>query len=431
MFFADVLHFLEMIIIFKIGSAMNKKKIFIFLIISLIISAAIAKFSSTFSLDEKLISIQSKELLYDFDKSIPEEPAEIQSLLLDYIDDKDYFYKMLIAISRYQDMAREVIIIYGNDDDFISTFKEYGEAVIPAIYYFVQNEITSLTLMQKAGEGIASLQRTAESFLGYFSGNEKAAEEEDVQTEAKKLGPLERGHYAINFTKQEGYDFVGQFAVDSNNQVKWNQTERITEGLTSFFTSGVKSIEKKHDLNQEITGSDALWAIADAAVLVSAVKVARLGKSAAQASKVGKGEQLGKSANILSDTGRLGKNVAQIGESGGALRKSAVISKHLFSKTKYIKKFGKIGAYIGSAVLVVKYPSLISAAVVSFAKLLGIPPYIALFVFWSFVIFFFLYPVMWVLKPIVAVLYHSIRWTDGAFKSYKKTESQSPQAAAA
>ena len=410
---------------------MNKKKIFIFLIISLIISAAIAKFSSTFSLDEKLVSIQSKELLYDYDKSIPEEPAEIQSLLLDYISDKDYFYKILIAISKYQDMARDVIIIYGNDEEFIYILKEYGESVIPPIFYFVQNDITSLTLMQKAGEGIAGFGRAVASVWNFATGNEDPVEKQEVQKEEKKLMPLERGYYAINFINQEGYDFIGQFVVDSNNQVKWNQTERFTEGLASFFTSGVKSIEKKHDLNQEITGSDALWAIADAAVLVSMVKVARLGKSTAQASKVTKSEQIGKSATQLSDAGRLGKSAVQVGESGAALRKSVVISKHLFSKTKYIKKFGKIGVYIGSAVLVVKYPSLINAAIVSFAKLIGIPPHIALFLFWSFVIFFFLYPVMWVLKPVIAVLYHSIRWIDGAFKSYKKAEIQDPQTSVA
>lgn len=407
---------------------MNKKKVLIYMAISLLIAFVVSKFSSTFSLDEKLVSIQSKELLYDYDKSIPDEPAEIQTLLLDYIDDKNYFYKILISISRYQDMAREVIMIYGDDEDFIYTLKEYGESVIPPIYYFVQNDMPSLTLMQKAGDGIAGIGRAAMSLWNSATGSEEPVEKEDDQNETKSLGPLERGYYAINFAKQEGYDFIGQFNVDSNNQVKWNQTERITEGVTSFFTSGVKSIEKKHDLNQEITGSDALWAAADAAVLLSAVKVARLGKSAAQVGKVSKGEQIGKGTLHISDVGRATKSAVQIGESGTVLRKSAAISRHLFSKTKYIRKFGKtIGVYIGSAVLVIKFPSLISAAVVTLAKLIGIPPKIALFVAWSFIIFFFMYPVMWVLKPIIKGLYHSVRWIDGAVKDYKKADSAMPQ----
>ena len=356
---------------------MNKRKIIVFLIISIAISFIIAKFSKTLSYEEQLIEIQSDELFSNFNEDISKESPEIKALLIDYSGENVLLYKALIAISRYGDMTREMLLLYGAEPEFQEILKIYGEGVIPPIYYFFTNDLRSLKAMQMANNGIQEVKNTVIAAWNSMTGsNESEQELKEEQLGQTVLGPQERGWYAVNFIDKEGYDFIGQFDVDSNNAVKWNQTERITEGVISFFTSGIRTLETKYDLGEEITATDALWAAADAAVFVSAFKLLRAGKA-----------------------------VAKTGKTVNFVKRTKVFAGSVLSSRKYIQKFGKYALYFGGVYVLIKHPGVINSVISEIANLIGLDPFVMQIIFWTLLITILLYPFFWIFMPLVKILY--------------------------
>src|SRR3546814_13561011 len=67
-----------------------------------------------------------------------------------------------------------------------------------------------------------------------------------AQTSTKQaLSSEDRGWYAVQFIKAEGYDFLGQFVMNAKADVSWSQTERVLEGTNSLFEGGLKGMETK------------------------------------------------------------------------------------------------------------------------------------------------------------------------------------------
>lgn len=99
------------------------------------------------------------------------------------------------------------------------------------------------------------------------------------------LSPLERAWYAVNFANREGQDFTGQFVVGPDDNIQWIWTERITEGVAQFFTSGFRALESRYRTNQPIRMGDVGWAAVDALVIGSAVKFLKAGRAAATATR--------------------------------------------------------------------------------------------------------------------------------------------------
>lgn len=236
------------------------------------IALAIALFSKPPPYVEQLIRIQAEQEFGHIDKAITNEPLEVQGMLLDYAGNKRLLLKAWTALSKYPKEAREILPLYGSEPEFQEILLNYGDLVIPPIQYFRENEVWTVTVMD-------TIRKTIKEFaieVNRLWDSESAKE----NPRTRVLGPNERGWYAVNFIKQEGHDFLGQFLVNKEGgKVKWLQTERFLEAITSFFSSGMRTIEVKTDLGENITTADAFWAGVDIAILSVPLKLFKGGKA--------------------------------------------------------------------------------------------------------------------------------------------------------
>lgn len=178
----------------------------------------------------------------------------LQALLLDYRDDRLLLLKAQAALQVYPpEWTRFVMDLFGEEPEFRQALRAHGEYLMPPVMHFYQNPVGSIEMMNRvAGTG-------------------------------KVLTPEQRAWYAVNFANKEGQDFTGQFVVggaDGNN-IEWIWTERITEGITQFFTSGIRTLESRYRTDQPIRMEDVGWAAVDALIIGSAVKFLKAGRAAA------------------------------------------------------------------------------------------------------------------------------------------------------
>ena len=316
---------------------------------------------------EQLIRIQAEQELGHIDAGILNEPMQVQATLLDYVGDKELLLKAWIALSKYQETARQVLLLYGSEPEFKEILRTYGDAVIPVIQYFRDNEVWTVKAMQSITEAL-------EKIWGIVTGNEPE------RKTPVALGPTERGWAAVNFIKHEGYDFLGQFAVDKEKMAKWNQTDRVVKALTSFFTSGVRKLETKHDLGEDITTADVFWAGLDVAVVAVPAKL------------------------LVS-----GKAVARSGQELNLATRTRLFAPRLLSRGQMFRKFGAYGAAAATIYIVATNPSLLNSVFAEVANLIGVSPWIAQVAGWSVVIAFLLYVFSWLLIPVAKFLLFLLR----------------------
>src|SRR5690606_27967555 len=123
-----------------------------------------------------------------------------------------------LTLLRYPDMARPIFLVFGDSQEFLDVLRRYGEDVILPIHYFRTHEVFTLELMR----GVSETTRSALSALQRLWNDTEPA-----QTRADgALSSDERGRYAVQFLKAEGYDFLGQFVLGPKGDVGWVQTER-------------------------------------------------------------------------------------------------------------------------------------------------------------------------------------------------------------
>src|SRR3546814_15158866 len=67
--------------------------------------------------------------------------------------------------------------------------------------------------------------------------------------------------------------------MNAKADVSWIQTERVLEGINSFFAGGLKGLETKLRRDEPIVAGDVGWAALDVAIGVGALKVLRMGKT--------------------------------------------------------------------------------------------------------------------------------------------------------
>jgi len=349
-------------------SKSQKMKFLFLLLISIYCALIISYTSHNESYDDHLIRLQVKqELGGDIYESIKNEPIDIQALLLDYSDNKELVLKSIIAIMKYGDKTRKVLSLYGEEAEFKEVLIDYGEITIPIIHYFIENEITSLKVMQT----VETVKEASKNLWDRIVGNKQ----NDTAPEQKKLDPKERGGYALNFIKKEGHNFLGQFVIDKHENVKWIQTERVLEGIKSFVAGGVSDLETKYQKGEEITNSDIFWAGTDVLAMAGTVKLLRIGKAAA----------------------RSGKQV------GIAIRTRAFASK-ILSKGKILPKIAQYSAVAATLYIVAKHPALISSILATFAQSSGLNPLIVKTLGWSFIIFWISYPLLWIVNKIMPLI---------------------------
>ena len=329
--------------------------------------------ASALSYQDQLLGVAVHQAFGDAAPQIVAEPPEVQALLLDYADDERLLLKARSALLRYPELARRLLPIYGIEPEFQEILLAYGEAVLPPIAYFMDHDLTSLELRRALGERWRDVQRV----WSRLAGNRPDTVPGDA---LPALTPEQRGWYAINFLREDGYGFLGQFTVTPDGRAHWVQSERVLEGLSGFFFGGVRDLETKWQREEEILGADLAWAALDVAVIATSVKLVRAARAvrAVAPSAVEAGGFSGRvavfGARVLARGGRLGIAVA------------------------------RYGAVPAAVYLMIRYPSLINATLAQLADWLGAPTWAVQFLFWFAALWVTLRLALLLLRPLSAAL---------------------------
>lgn len=292
------------------------------------------------------------------DSRILNEPLQVQATLLDYAGDSELVLKAWIALFKNPASAREILLLYGTEPEFKQILRRYGDAVIPVIQYFRDNDVWTIRVLD-------SLTGALQDFWYRLTGRGQAI------SKRIDLGPVERGWYAVHFIKHEGHDFLGQFSVHPDGKARWNQTDRIVKASTAFFTSGVRNLETKIDLGQDLTAGDAFWAGVDVALVAVPAKVLMSGKA-----------------------------VARSGQELKLATRTRLVAPRLLPKGQIFRKFGAYGAAAATVYVIATHPSLLNSVLAEFASLVGISPWIMQAAAWTAIIAFLVYVLSWILVPL-------------------------------
>lgn len=351
-----------------------KKAVWICLI-ALLISAFLSVQSNPVPVDYKLISIQAQEQLGGFD-GLENEPIELKAALIDLGDDPLLLLKARAALMVYPEMARKVLPLYASEPEFQCILRRHGEHVLPPIQYFLENSVSTLEWMKRASVQFQRAQDYFNALRGQPS--EKGPGDAGPDHGSGPLTPTERGWYAVNFIDREGADFLGQFQMSPEGDTQWVQTERITEGVTGFFTGGIRQLESSYRMDGEVTASDIGWASVDVLMFASAVKFLRAGRAVAGTTR---------GARVSTRSAAL---AARVTGSARLVLRSA--------------RYARWPAVIGAGYLVVTHPSLINDFFAEVADVLGVSPTLIQLAGWLLILVPAFYLASWLLLPAIAVL---------------------------
>lgn len=373
------------------------RKLIFVTVVALVGALVIGYMAKPLPYQEKLIRIQSVQELGHLGGRVLEEPLDIQALLLAYTGDHTLLMKAWIALEKYPQLSREVFRLYGAEPEFKAILLTYGEAVIPVIQYFLDNEVLSITVADKAKEWTGGAKKAPSDAWDWLAGNESTTTSSGTQNHKKVLGPTERGWYAVNFIQQEGYGFLAQFVIGNDHEAKWIQTTRYVAALTSFFTSGIRNLETRFVLGEEIRAQDGFFAALDVVPMVVAFKLLRAGKVAAASSK---------EISLASRT--------------------KVFASRLVPRSPLFLKLGKYGVVVATAYVVVTHPSLINSVLAEVAALVGVNPLLLQSVVWFLLIAVALYPFLWLLKMAAKSILLFLSWIERVRKMSIPAGSRTP-----
>jgi len=219
-------------------------------VVALLVAVLVALRLQPQPVEERLVRLHSQDV-FGPDSELLAEPLPVQAALLDYRDERLLLLKAQAALQVYPEHARQLLELFGEEPEFREALKTHGEYLIPPVIHFYRNPVSSIEMLNR----VAGTRQT--------------------------LTAEQRAWYAVNFANQEGQDFTGQFVVAPDGSIEWIWTERITEGVTRFFTSGIRTLESRYRTDQPIRASDIGWAAVDAVVIGSAVKFLKAGRAAA------------------------------------------------------------------------------------------------------------------------------------------------------
>jgi len=346
------------------------KALWIFLL-AIAVAALLSYRSDPVPVDHKLISIQAQEK-FIYLNDLKDEPIELQAALIDLGDDPLLLLKAQAALMVYPDLSRAVFPLYASEPEFQRVLRRHGEHILPPIDYFLKNPVSTVEWMNTASAQF----RRARDYVNELRG--RPIDREPGELDAGPLAPAERGWYAINFIEREGADFLGQFQVGSEGDIQWVQTERITEGVTQFFTGGIRQLESSYRMEGEVTASDIGWASVDVLVFASAVKFLRAGRA-----------------------------VAKTTQGARVSTRSAAMAARVTGSARLVlqgARYARWPAVIGIGYLVVMHPSLINDFLAGVADVLGVPALAMQVLGWLIILVPGFYVLSWLLWPAIALL---------------------------
>lgn len=367
------------------------KALFLSLVFALVGAALITIFSPPRPLDQQLLTLQVEQAAPEMADEVRDEPPEIQALLLSYADRPALLMKARLALMRYPDLARPVLLSLGDSEAFQGVLSRYGEDVVLPVHYFYTNEVMTLEFLRRLGDSAQSAMAAVRGLWAADPAGAAGAADAPAGGASQALTPDERAMYAVVFLEQEGYDFLGQFVVNARGDVAWVQTERVLEGLNQFFAGGIRSLESRVRRDEAVTAADVGWAAVDVAVGVGAFKVLRMGRTAA------------------AGTGSLTFS-----------QRSAVVGAGLWRGSTLGTRLVKYGAPAVLAYVAVRHPSVINSMLGSAAQAMGLPVQLVQFAGWTLL----LLPVVWLLRlalrPLAWLVWglaRFLRGLDGLFRA--------------
>lgn len=352
------------------------KTVVVLMVLAGLLAAGVAGLHEPEPLEERLVRIQAQESLPGI-TGVEDLPVELQAALLDLSDDPLVSLKARGAVLRYPDLAAQVFPLYASEPEFRDILGRYGEAVLPPVAHFIDNPVATIETMNTLSRHYDQIRE----FVGSFqpSRTESATPVEPEQDEpAPELTPEQRGWYAVNFIEAEGHGFLGQFEVADDGSVHWIQTERITEGVTDFFTSGIRTLETRQRTGEEIRLSDIGWASVDVLVFASAVKVLRAGRAAAATTR---------GAGLSTRSAAL---AARVTGAGRMVLRSA--------------RYARWPLVIGAGYLVIRHPVVISDVLAEIARVAGLPTWLVQWAGWMLILLPVLILLRWLMLPLAALL---------------------------
>lgn len=310
--------------------------------------------------EEELIKIQLNQKLGEQAAEFSHLPIELQALLLDYAKDEELFLKTRIALLKYPNQTEKTFLLYGAEPVFQQILLNYGEVVVPVVYFFYENENSLQETMREAQNQFFQIAAKLQQMINDQPIGLSLQEIKHIE----KMDSVQRGWLAVHFIEKEGYDFLGQFAINEQHEVKWIQTERFLENLNAFFAGGIRNLETKYVLNEKLSGEDYFWGAVDIAVIGGTLKLLRAGRVAAKS---------GRSMSFAARTRMFAPGLL----AGGGLVARKVVT---------------YGAVAATAYVVASHPGVLHGMMAEVAKGVGIPPFVLQFFGWFLLLLLLSYP---------------------------------------
>ena len=345
--------------------------------------------------EPRMVRLEAQRALPSLAPALAEESPEINALFLSYAGEPALWAAAWLAIRNHGDLAREALLDYGLDPAFQRVLVRFGaDAVLPVTYYR-DHDIATL----RAQHWLGTRYRAASEQLSRWwqDDAEKASEANPTTTDDEAtpatLTPARRGQIAIAILEAEGHGFLGQFVVGANGEVQWLQSERVVSDIGDFFTSGLRDLESQWRRGEPVGVADLGWAGVDLLVMTSAIKVLRAGRAVrAGAAVEGQGARA-TGRGVLAGGGRFVN----------------------------LSRAAKVAAVTGTAYVVLRHPSLVSALGANAARWLGWPVWLGQFLIWTLVLLPFLIvarfvyrwvlaPLLWLLVPLLKATSRTPRW---------------------
>ena len=377
------------------------------LFIVLVAMALAGLFSQTAShepFEETLVRLEVERALPALEPTFQEESAEINALFLHYASDQALWMSAALAILRHGDIARSTLLDYGLSPQFQQVLVRFGADAVLPISYFRDHDVTTLRAQHWIGVRYQQVSR----WWGDEPSDTNELGDADVEAAMAELTPLRRGQMGIALLGSNGHGLLNQFVVDDEGNVAWLQGERLVSGVGDSFTSGLRDLESQWRRGEAIGASDLGWAGVDLLVMASAVKVLRAGRAAR--------------------TARVGSVEAQAARTG--VRQGIVATSGRFAT---LPRMAKVAAVAGTAYVVIRHPSLVSALGANLSQWLGWPTWLGQFLVWLIVLLpvmfiarfiyrWLLTPLLWLLMPLMRVCFKAANRSLG-----KRTQEQAKE----
>lgn len=342
------------------------RKLLVLLLLAVVGALVLGTRFAPMPVEERVVRIRAAEVPGGDPRQLAGLPIEVQAVLVDYARNEALSLKAQAALRLQPERAARVFALFGPEPDFMAVLETYGDSVLLPIEFFLDNEIAALSLARRLWPGDGDRQPPSAE---------------------------ERGWQAVQYIREEGHGFLGQFVVDADGRVKWLQSERVLEGLGQFFAGGIRRLESRYRSGEVIEAADVGWAMVDAVAVVGAVQLLRIGKLATTAARSGgAASQASRFAVRLARAGQVGANVA--------------------SRLKW-------PALLGAGYLAMTHPALLGDVFSTVGGWLGLSPELAVFGGWAILLLIVLTLASWLLRPLAALclwllggLYRLIAWLE-------------------